>query len=211
LPSKLEGLFKTLTWADFGKKSLTPSPGQTIHLAQTAVTIAPSLPNPTIVPVPGSKPTVYQLSDKVVVKIVFDKSNSWVADWVFTQSTTFQNDLLNHEQGHYNLVALIARDLFVDIMLLKGQTFASASAGIAAIKPLLAPFQANPHISQKVADKYDSSAQTNNGTDKTAQAKWDGFIKKAFTDPRTPASSSPDGKTHKVRIVDVLKAAGINP
>jgi hypothetical protein len=208
MPSKLEGLFKTLAWSDFQKKSFTPQPGVVAHLAATAVTIVPTLPNPTIIPVPGKK-NAYQLSDNVVIKITFSASQSWVADWVFTQPKTYQDNLLKHEQGHYDLTALLARDLFVDLMLLKSQTFTSAGEGINAIKAILAPFQTVPSIAQKVTDKYDDKSQTHNGTDQAAQAKWDGYIKKAFSDPRNPPTSSPDGTAHKVRIVDVLKSAGI--
>jgi hypothetical protein len=201
-----------MAWYDYKKINLTPPSGSTIHVAQTAVTIQPSLPNPTIVPVGASKPQVFDLVDNVVIKIVFDPGNSWVADWVFTQSSTYQTELLNHEQGHYNLVALLARDLFVDLMLLKGRKFSSSADGIAAVKALIAPFQTQPkHISQKVSDVYDSTGQTANGTKKAEQTAWDGYISKAFNTARTPASSSPDGKPHKVRILDVLKGAGINP
>ena len=49
--------------------------------------------------------------------------------WLFSEPQQFQNDMLNHEQGHDDLTALLARDLFIDVMLLKGRTFATAQAG----------------------------------------------------------------------------------
>ena len=211
MASQLKNLFKTLTWADFTRRPLTPKPNQTIHLAATGAMIKPTLSNPTIIPVPGSKPTTYTLSDNVVISIEFDRVNSWVSDWVFTQSPTFQSNLLNHEQGHYNLIALIARDLFVDLMLLKQQRFASAADGISAIRALIAPLQTTPHIVQKVTTLYDSAQQTNNGQDSVAQARWDGHIRTAFTQERSTGTAAPDGTTHKVRILDVLHGAGIKP
>jgi hypothetical protein len=211
MASRLENLIRTLTWNDFPRRSVTPAPGQTIHVALTAVDIHPTLPNPTIIPVPGSRPTVYQLSDNVVVKVEYVRANSWVSDWVFTQPQSFQDHLLNHEQGHYNLTALVARDLFVDLMLLKQQRFASSAAGINAIRPIIAPLQTQPHISQRISDLYDSANETRNGHDHPAQQRWDGYIRTAFTTARPSGTTAPGGVAHKVRIVDVLRTAGKRP
>lgn len=211
MASRLDNLFKTLTWNNFSRKNVTPAPGETIHVALTSVFINPSLPQPTIVPVPGSKPTVYTLSDKVVVKVEFDAAGSWVSNWVFTQPKTFQDQLFNHEQGHYNLTALVARDLFVDLMLLKQRTFKTSAEGINAIRPIIAPLQTKPHISQRISNIYDSAKETKNGYDTGAQGRWDGYIKKAFTTPRPGGTSAPGGIPHKMRIVDVLRGAGKKP
>ena len=211
MASRLDNLFKTLSWTNFPRRSVTPAPGQRIHVALTSVFITPTLPQPTIIPVPGSRPTVYQLSDNVVVKIEFDRGGSWVSDWVFTQPQAFQDQLLNHEQGHYNLTALVGRDLFVDLMLLKQRTFRSSSEGINAIRPLIAPLQARPHISQRISDLYDSNNETKNGYDQTAQARWDGYIRTAFNTARTGGTTAPGGVAHKVRIVDALRSAGKRP
>ncbi len=211
MASRLENLFKTLTWNNFPRSSVTPGPGQRIHVALTSVFINPRLPNPTIIPVAGRRPTVYQLSDNVVIKVEFDRAGSWVSDWVFTQPQSFQDQLLKHEQGHYNLTALVARDLFVDLMLLKQQTFRTSSEGINAIRPLIAPLQANPHISQRISDLYDSANQTENGYKDAVQTRWDGYIHTAFHTPRPGGTNAPGGVAHKVRIVDVLRQAGLRP
>jgi hypothetical protein len=211
MASRLENLFKTLTWNNFPHKSLTPPPGKRIHVALTSVSINPSLPSLIIIPVPGSRPAVYQLSDNVVIKVEFDRNGSWVSDWVFTQPQAFQDQLLNHEQGHYNLTALVARDLFVDLMLLKLQTFRSSSDGINAIRPLIAPLQTRPHISQRISDLYDSVHQTENGYKDAVQKRWDGYIRSAFTTPRPGGTTAPGGVAHKVRILDVLHNAGLRP
>ena len=211
MASRLDNLFKTLNWGNFSRRSVTPSPGQRIHVALTSVFINPTLPQPTIIPVPGSRPTVYQLNDSVVVKVEFDPAGSWVSDWVFTQSQAFQDQLLNHEQGHYNLTALVARDLFVDLMLLKGRTFRTSSEGINAIRPIIAPLQTTPHISQRISNLYDSNNETKNGYDQTAQQRWDGYIRTAFNTARSSGTMAPGGVAHKVRIVDVLRNAGKRP
>jgi hypothetical protein len=211
MASRLNNLFKTLSWGQFQRRSVTPAPGQRTHVALTSVFINPRLPQPTIVPVPGSRPTVYQLSDNVVVTIEFDPGGSWVSDWVFTQSLAFQNQLLNHEQGHYNLTALVGRDLFVDLMLLKQSTFRTSTEGINAIRPIIAPLQTQPHISQRISDLYDSDNETQNGYDQAAQTRWDGYIRTAFNTARSSGTAAPGGVAHKVRIVDVLRNAGKRP
>jgi hypothetical protein len=37
---------------------------------------------------------------------------------------------------------------------------------------------------------------------------WDGFFNRAFTQPRAPAVKAPDGSLYKVRLLDLLEAAG---
>lgn len=207
MPSKLENLKRILTWADFkSKQSTPPAPGKFAVAAFTDSAYSPF--SWSLAVVPNSKPTAYQLADNITITIVL-RSSSWVASWVSTRPAQEKKDLLNHEQGHYNITALMARDLFVDLMLLKSKQFTDSQKGKTEIETITKRYSTS--VLQKVHDKYDSDAETKHGFIKTAQQRWDGYINQAFSNPRTPASSAPDGTTHKVTLLDVLKAAGKAP
>ncbi len=199
--STLTGRDKTLTWADFG----TPVPAKPPAAGQTAVAAHTEVKYPVTY---GwtSKGKSFNLADTVTVAIQLDKSKTWVASWVFQQSKQFQDDLLKHEQGHYDIAALLARDMFIELMQLKGQTFASQAALDTAVNAIV-----NAHRSQKVHDKYDLASETNHGLNPTQQKAWDGYFQKAKTTQRSPAVQAPDGAFYKVPLLEVLKAAGKAP
>lgn len=198
MASSLTGRVKKLTWADFGTPVPKPAP--------TPGGFAIGAHTETAAPVNygwASKGGVVSLADNVTVAIQFVASKSWVADWVFKEPKQFQDDLLKHEQGHYDITALMARDLFIDIMQLKAKTFASKKALDDAIQALGVTY--NP---QPVHKKYDAAGETNHSANDAQQKVWDGLIQKAWTTARTPAMSAPDGTPYKLRLLDVLKTAG---
>src|SRR5262245_44515391 len=128
MPSKLVGLFKPLIWSDYGtpRKDAPPKPGQIKTAAFTKA--VPSFTGVNFTPVPGTKPTQLQLADTVTVTVTL-ASSSFVNNWVFSvMDKAFQDALLNHEQHHYDIGALLARDFFIDIMQLKAKTYATGAA-----------------------------------------------------------------------------------
>ena len=201
MPSTLTGRDKTLTWADFGAPVAKPkpAPGGTAIAAHTEVKY----------PIAygwASSGNSYSLADNVTVAIQLDRGKTWVATWVFNEAKQFQDDLLKHEQGHYDIAALLARDMFIEVMQLKGQSFTGQAALDSAVKAVV-----DAHRSQKVHDKYDEVNESNHGLNPIQQKAWDGYFQKAKTSPRTPAVSAPDGTVYKVRLLDVLKTAGKAP
>jgi hypothetical protein len=196
--SILTGRDKTLNWTDFGKPRNKPKPsaGGTAVAAHTEV----------VYPIQfgwSSTGKSFSLADTVKVNVSLDSPKCWVADWVFNEPKQFQDDLLKHEQGHYDIGALLARDMFIEIMQLKGQTYGSKGALDAAVKVVV-----DRHRSQKVHDKYDEKSESNHGLNPTQQKVWDAYFQKAKTTPRTPQVSAPDGALYKIPLLDVLKAAG---
>jgi hypothetical protein len=207
MPSKLENLKRMLAWSDFTTKPATaPGAGQFAVAAFTDSAYRPF--NWSVAVAPNSKPTAYQLADNITITIEL-RPGSWVASWVSSRSAQEKKDLLNHEQGHYNITALMARDLFVDLMLLKSKQFSDAQKAKTAIETITKRYSTSEI--QKIHTKYDSDAETKHGFLKAGQTRWDGYLNKAFTTPRTPASSAPDGTAHKITLLEVLKAAGKGP
>lgn len=200
MPSRLLNLTRVLTWNDFARVKGGPPPGQTIEVAQTAADIVPS--GFGVERVPGGH--TIRMRDSVEVKIEFKPKESWVFEWVFTQPQQYQSDLLNHENGHYKIVALIGRDFFLALMALKGNTYPSAGALQAGLN------QASTNIAQKAQpaqDKYDDL--TKNGNDPAQQTLWDGYISKAFTTAVNPPQQAADGTSIKIPLLTVLSQAGI--
>ncbi len=204
MASRLANLKRRLTWGDFPHRSTPPpGPNQTAIAAHTEARYSQF--NWGFDPVPGG----LRLTDNIVINVEFVRSSSWVADWVFRQPRQYQNDLLNHEQGHYAIVALMARDLFIDLMLLKSQIFRSAQSARQAVNALTQRYSTN--AIQAISGKYDARTETNHGLVSAAQQRWDGYFNRAFTQPRTPASRSPDRVPHKVTLLEVLRSAGKYP
>ena len=126
MASSLSGLILTLAWSNFPQRQgREPSPGQSATAAETRSAF--SIGGISVQPVAGSSPVEFALADSLAVRVTFVRGQSHVMSWVFNRSSQFQADMLNHEQGHYNITALISRDFFVDTMLLKPQTFAEHS------------------------------------------------------------------------------------
>jgi hypothetical protein len=148
----------------------------------------------------------WKLTDTINVAVTWDSAKCWVLPSVAGMAADEKTRLLNHEQGHYNLAALLARDMFLEMMQLKGSRFSSSSAIATEVKALHARYSG---VAQPLQDLYDAKTQTDHGRDKTAQAKWDAFIQTAFTKERVPQILTPDGKAYKEEILGILRQNGI--
>jgi len=204
LPPQLIGLKRVLTWTDFGTpaRKPAPKPGGTAPAAFTYAQYAAKGIGAEAIP--GSKPVRYRLKDAVTVTIEFVKTKSWVADWVFKEPTSFQNDLLAHEQGHYLVATFMGRDLFIDLMQLKTSEYAAPGQLTTAVNAVNARYSGKSNLIHR---RYD--VETRSGLDPVKQARGDGFFTQAFTTARSPAQTAPDGTPYKLRLLDVLKAGGI--
>jgi hypothetical protein len=144
------------------------------------------------------------LKDDASIAIELDRNNCFVNQWALDRPAPFPTDLLHHEQGHYDLVALFCRDMFIELMALKPQTFPNAQAVITAAQAIFARFD---RLIANVHTPYDNDTQ--HGTVAQQQTRWDGFISSAFTTPRNPAVNAPDGTAYKVPLSDVLTRGGV--
>lgn len=204
MASALQNLLRTLTWQDFPVRQTAPPPsGQRAPAARTTARFGYT--HPSFNPVPGTSPPVFGMTDNVVMTIEFVRSESWVASWVSGRSVQFQNDLLRHEQGHYWVTALIARDLFIDVMQLKALTFSTVQAGVAALNTADQTYAGRIKAINTI---YDRQNEADNGLNSTGQARWDGFFNTAFTQRRQPATQAPDGTFYKTQLLTVLRNAG---
>jgi hypothetical protein len=203
MPSTFTNLRRQLKWADFGVPRPTPDPppGVLATAAQTRATHSHSFH---VEAVPGTKPPQFRLKDDATVSVILMPGGLFVNAWVFRQPTSFQDSLLHHEQGHYDLVALFCRDMFIEMMALKSQTSATAADALQAVQKVFGRF--DPLI-KAVHDPYDTD--TKHGREPAQQKRWDDMIQKSFTVPRTPAVNAPDGTPYKQPLLDCLRAGGV--
>lgn len=202
MASQLVNLMRVLSWNDYPRQSSpAPGPNETKFGALTATMIKPS--GWGVEPIPGTK--LSRLRDSVTVTVEFVKEQSWVEDWVFTKPQAFQDDLLTHEQGHYKLAALLARDAFLAFMQLKSKQYAHSQDLQKDLNQITSNILSKAGALDK---KYED--ETRNGTVANKQAQWNGFIQTAFTTPANPPQTTPDGTAVKIPILTVLAQSGVN-
>jgi hypothetical protein len=176
MSSKLNGLERQLTWRDYSTRhGAAPGPNQVRTGAQTGSGLRATGIH-FAQPRRGGN---FELVDNITVSITFDAHQSWMMDWVLTQPDPFATDLLNHEQGHYTITALIARDFFTDVMLLKDETFATANAGNNAVAKIK---NSTVNKLRAVQDLYDAEVhpEQDSGMSRGPKQKaWDGFFETA--------------------------------
>jgi hypothetical protein len=204
MPSQLIGLMRRLTWNDYPKERDVPlpGPGQAVEAAGTKTDV-PDVPVP-VRTIPGSAPPRFRIDDNLTVKVVFDPNASWRAIWVKTLPQAEQDRLLRHEQGHYHIAALMGRDFFLDVMPLKAKVYAKVEDAVAEVGTV--KNNVLPKIA-KVQKFYDDD--TEHGSNQAAQDRWNLMINTAFTSPRSPPATAADGVPLKVRLLDVVRGAGI--
>jgi hypothetical protein len=159
---------KTLTWTMFGTPvSAVPS---SYTGSDTDCHIEIDI-NPTaggsVQVSPGGD---YRLKDiKVEVKLI--ATDTWVLAGVPT--ATNQAAVLQHEQGHYNIAGITARDIDTALTALRNpDPKALAAAAVTTANGIRA-------AGQKKEDKYDDKAVnggTDGGNDPTQQAAWNSKI-----------------------------------
>lgn len=103
------------------------------------------------------------------VAIRSERSNTWVV------RDRKRPDLLGHEQGHYNITALGAREYYNHLLELTAPHCSNINSQAQTLIQ-----QIKTHIDETDI-RYDS--QTANGTNQSVQRKWDASIRSAMQRP----------------------------
>ena len=111
----------------------------------------------------------------MVVRLKRDEC--WVAAWVVAGSTSDpeRRRLLKHEQGHYDIVALLARDMLADISSITKKLYPSAQEPIDDANAVIERF--DPYY-DSLQELYDD--KTTHGDVRTEQERWNGVLAHAF-------------------------------
>ena len=209
MPSQLTNLRRTLTWSDFSGRP----PQGTPWAAQTDSNF--TVTTPTFQNAGGGKVT---LIDQVTVTVVFNQNSSWRVD-MRQWPAQLEQDLLDHEQGHYNITALNARDLFIQLMRLKNSVFANRGDGQTDFNYYVNLYTDRERKIQKEYDDDTGHSQANVFVPSTnsftpppskssKQSRWERLISSAFTTARPSGETAPDGTPYKLEIMEVLTSNG---
>jgi hypothetical protein len=175
--------FRRLTYDDFMLVNRQPpAPGTTQVAAQTQVGHRVQPNNLHFDRSRFLKGGAFSLREDPNVLVVLQtrQPGMFVASWVFQRPQSFQDELLNHEQGHYEIGMLNAKDFFFELQRIQASGFATAGEGAAAIRNL----EATLGSVQAIHDKYD--LDTRSGLNLARQAAWDAALSAArvtFTAP----------------------------
>jgi hypothetical protein len=144
--------------------------------AETRVTYGAGTLN--VIPVQGSRPQRFKLQSEPKVTVTFDPQ-SWVARFVSSWPQANQDALLGHEQTHYLIAALSARDFSNELADIARQDYPSSSAVATDVRASQARFTAP--LVQAIQDKYDADTHHDPVGNKTVQAKWNATVLSART------------------------------
>jgi hypothetical protein len=162
----------------------------------------------------------FTLVDQVTITVVFDPQKSWVQPQISQSTSVLQGFLLDHEQGHYDLCALSARDCFIKLMSLKNSTWKTQADGQADFKFYFDLYHDRWINTDKEYDSQTGHSQANVFTPSTSlftpppqkgqpQKQWEGLIDQAFHSVRSTGEIAPDGHPYKTELGEVLRNAGI--
>jgi hypothetical protein len=201
-----DGFVNTLSWSSFGnpKPGNAPSPGKPATAARTSAKSSPG--RATVVLDKNSTPAVWVIRPTLSMTTSLKKNESFVMAWALNMPSPKPDDLLHHEQLHYDISALVARDalaaaaLFIDT----NKGFRSESEARQALSIVMNAVFAQEKAIHKAYDDAVHPEQSEGNTRGPEQLRWDGFIRSAKEDSRTPAVDWPvDGGPMKKTIYEV--------
>jgi len=175
-------LTRKLKWDDFKKEDkAAPTPGvvATSAATHTELGIGPL----GVQPVANSKPVKYKLDREPTVNVDF-KDDSWVAKYVFDWDQDKQDALLDHEQLHYLISAISARDCLEQLKKLQQKTYSDSADAVSDVTEAQKILDV-----QDIQDKYDADTKGQPSSFVTEQTKWATTIRASLTSkaPLRPA------------------------
>jgi hypothetical protein len=105
----------------------------------------------------------------MTARLVVEKDNSWVV------TSAKSAALLAHEQGHYDITGLVARDLVDTLNRLRARSPRELGRAV------LDAFQEADTLAKRLSQLYDT--QTRNGTNAAVQQKWEQHLRDAADGP----------------------------
>lgn len=213
MTSALIGSDYKLHWTDFTSVATPPATATPSAYASAAMTHAEStVAGLNVAPVwSGAPGPFHMVSNSLVVRIAM-KSDSWRLASVTTWSGPDQVWLLKHEQGHYDITALLARDYYQRIRAMMGRPFTNPADAWEQIAS-----NAAATIARTAAMNHDYDATTWGGSKREVQWSWWCAIERARQLHRSPLArddfgnllKDDQGHLLKVELVDALRSLGL--
>jgi hypothetical protein len=202
MPSMISGVYRKLQWRDFKVVETPPAgvPAGAVAQTITSHTALGGLPRKSSSP---GIADVFMVPDTLVITITFN-SASWRLASVSHWSGKDQVWLIKHEQGHYDINALLVRDFFHRIQAMVGQPFFDAND---LKDQILAHRAATIGRIAATQDAYDKD--TENSRDRSEQWAWWSAIERASQLHRSPLVTGTDGRYLRIELADALAKAGL--
>lgn len=155
----LNGFDDTISWSDFNQLTSRPAGEKEDARIKTRMNLNYDM---------GGKGKA-TIASKVNMDILIVKPDCWVV------SSEMKEDLLKHEQGHYNIQTLVAREFYEKVMALSASTDAKFKK---EVRKLEANFQ---KVTDVVNKRYDKA--TDHSMNTSMQQTWDKKIDAAKKKP----------------------------
>lgn len=202
MASVLTGVYRKLKWADFQALDAVPAGKPAWAAAETVVshTATGGLPQATTL---SGLPPVFHIPDNIAITVAMQPA-SWRLTSVSRWTGPQQVWLIKHEQGHYDIYALMVRDFFHRIQGMIGETFFDANDLKAQ---MLAHRAATIGRIAETQKAYDTDTQ--NSRDGSEQWTWWSAIERASQLHRSPLVKGRDGRFLRIELADALAKAGL--
>ena len=158
----------------------------------------------------------------MTVSAVFNGQQSWKIPLINGSNPQLDQNLLDHEQQHYNITALVARDLFTQLMQERLIVYKTQLEVSNSFNQWKTSYWNQVAAIQKEYDDETGHSQANVFVPSTniftppesyqkggPQRKWEGLIASAFTATRPGGGTLPDGTPYMKELTVFLKDAGI--
>jgi hypothetical protein len=156
--AQVTGWPRNLTWSDFPEVDSAPD-GSDENAQIHAEITQPS--NVSVVNEHGQVRV-----SALTVNLSVARSDCWVV------RSAKADDLLSHEQGHFDITGMMGRDLGAEIMAARASSTADLQTAVTAI------IQRYRTLATSLNDRYD--VETNHGRNRDAQARWDARIRSSM-------------------------------
>jgi len=197
MSSSLLVLNYVVQWKDF-QVLTTPPAGQEKFVALTHAEFTRTGGN--VVQL-SSTPPFFTIGDNLVLRI-FMGADSWRLLSLSYVSGKEQVWLIKHEQGHYDIEALLVRDFYWRIRSLMGTPFSSTADITSAIAA-----HANATINFAAQLQIDYDHDTENSQNRSEQWAWWDAIDRARQLHRVPLQMNADGQYLRIELMDALRKA----
>jgi hypothetical protein len=145
----------------------------------------------------------FVIPDELAVK-VFITRDSWRLASLSAASGREQVWLIKHEQAHYDIDALLARDFYQRVRSLMDLTFADANEAWRQLRDHRAAT-----IGRADAVNHDYDVDTQKSRDGNEQWTWWCAVERARQLHRSPLERDRDGRLLKIELIDALSGFGL--
>ncbi len=201
MASALFGVDYRVRWPDY-QSVATPPAGVPANMMMETRTDT-SVLGLDVVPRGSASAPAFAIPDTLAVKVSITR-DSWRLTSLSAAPGRKQVWLIKHEQGHYDIDALLARDFYQRVRSLMDLTFANASDAWGQLRDHRAAT-----IGRADALNHDYDTDTQNSQNGDEQWTWWCAIERARQLHRSPLERGRDGHLLKMELVDALSGFGL--